>query len=199
MALSLRLLPGFLPILWLLLQAGQEQLGANPIEQVVRFCGDWALWLLLLTLSLSPLRRMTGNTVFLRWRRMIALFSFFYTCLHITAYVVLDRFFDWQDIIQDIRKRPYITIGVFAFLLLLPLAVTSTRAWMRRLGASWQKLHRLVYPAALLVIFHFFLMTRTDWRTPGYHALVLALLLALRLPRLVTHPVVRQFRCKGVT
>jgi sulfoxide reductase heme-binding subunit YedZ len=172
---------GVLPLAWLIHGAVTETLGANPIERSIRLCGDWALWLLLLTLCVTPLRHLTGWRWMNRLRRMLGLFSFFYASLHLLSYALLDKYFDWDDIVRDIRKRPYITIGLLTFLLLLPLAITSTQAWMRRLGHQWQTLHRLIYPTAILGVLHLFLMTKADWRSPALHGMVLALLLLVRL------------------
>ncbi|MDH5785705.1 MAG: sulfoxide reductase heme-binding subunit YedZ, partial [Chromatiales bacterium] len=137
-----------LPLLWLAYGTWNSTLGANPIETITRTLGDWALRLLLLTLTITPLRRLSGWGWPLRLRRMLGLFAFFYALLHLCSYLVLDQFFYWPEIWADIIKRPYITIGMVAFLLLIPLAITSTHKWMRRLGRHWQRLHRLVYPIA---------------------------------------------------
>ncbi|MBF0096920.1 MAG: ferric reductase-like transmembrane domain-containing protein [Magnetococcales bacterium] len=174
---------GLTPLLWLLLYSWQGMLGANPVELWLRLSGDWGLWCLLLTLALSPLSRWRMLQGVLRWRRMVGLFSFFYALLHLTVYLVLERALSWEDIAQDIGKRPYITVGILAFVLLLPLALTSPRRIMLRLGSTRIGWHRLVYPAALLVILHFFLQTRADWHVPLLHAVVLAVLLAWRLVR----------------
>ena len=144
--------------------------------------GDWGLRLLLLTLAVTPLRRLTGWGWLLRFRRMLGLFAFFYLSLHLVTYLWLDQFFDWAAILEDVAKRPYITAGFAAFLLLVPLALTSTRGMVRRLGWRWQTLHRLIYPAAALGVLHFFWLTKADLREPLVYASVLALLLALRWP-----------------
>ncbi|MBF0146437.1 MAG: sulfoxide reductase heme-binding subunit YedZ [Magnetococcales bacterium] len=174
-------LMGLLPLGWMLHGAWTETLGANPIERILRVSGDWTLWLLLFTLSLALLRQVPGCAGILRWRRMAGLFTFFYAALHLSSYVVLDKFFAWQDILLDLRKRPYITLGMTAFVLLLPLAMTSTRGWMKRLGKYWKRLHRLVYIAAILGVGHFFLMVKADWRSPALHGGVLLLLLGWRV------------------
>ncbi|WP_130470755.1 sulfite oxidase heme-binding subunit YedZ [Candidatus Magnetaquicoccus inordinatus] len=173
-----------LPLLWQLLQSGLDLLGANPVEHWLRFTGDWALWLLLLTLSISPLRRLLSIPTWASWRRLFGLASFFYASLHLAIYLLFERGLAWTEILQDLRKRPFILVGFLAFVLLLPLAITSSRSWMRRLGGAWQRWHTLIYPASLLVILHFFLLTRTDWRTPLLHGLLLLVLLAWRLPRM---------------
>ncbi len=171
-----------LPLAWLVGQAVTGGLGANPIEATNRFLGDWALRFLLLTLALTPLKEITGWTLFVRIRRMVGLFAFFYVCLHLASYVGLDQFFAWGEIWKDIVKRQYITIGMIAFVMLIPLAVTSTSAMIKRLGAKrWKLLHRLVYPAAILGVLHFFLMVKADIREPLVYAAVLSLLLGYRL------------------
>lgn len=157
-------------------------LGANPIEATTRTLGDWALRLLLCTLAVSPVRQLTGWNAFMRVRRMLGLFAFFYAALHVASYVVLDQFFAWSAILADIVKRRYITVGMAAFLLLVPLAITSTKGWVKRLGAAtWRNLHRLVYPAAALSVLHYFWMVKADVREPLTYAAVLAALLAWRL------------------
>lgn len=164
---------------WLFLQ---DELGANPIEALTRGLGDWALRFLLITLAITPLRRLFQLHWLLRLRRMLGLYTFAYAVLHLSGYVVLDQFFDWGEIIKDILKRPFITVGMGAFLLLIPLALTSTNAMIRRLGGrNWQALHRLVYAIALLVIAHYWMMVKLDIRQPLFHGLILAVLLGLRL------------------
>ncbi len=165
-------------LLWLLLSDG---LGANPIERINRFLGDWALRFLLITLTVTPLRRLFGWHRLARVRRMLGLFCFFYLSLHLLSYLVLDQFFDWQAIWEDLLERPYITLGFCGFLLLSPLAFTSTDGWVRRLGRQWVRLHRLVYPAAVLAVTHFFLMTKADLREPLLYATLLTLLFGIRL------------------
>lgn len=156
-------------------------LGANPIEAINRTLGDWALRFLLITLAVTPLRRLAGWNGLARFRRMLGLYAFFYAGLHVASYVVLDHFFDWPEIWADIVKRGYITIGLLTLLLLVPLAVTSTNAMIRRLGGrKWQRLHRLVYPAAALAVLHFYMMVKADWREPVLYAAILALLLGVR-------------------
>lgn len=173
------------PALWLLAAALSGNLGANPIEAITRTLGDWALRFLLLTLALSPLRRLTGWRWLLGYRRMLGLYSFFYAGLHLLSYIVLDQFFYWPEIWGDIIKRPYITVGMLSFLLLIPLAVTSTGGWMRRLGRHWQQLHRLVYLTALGGVVHYYMLVKADTSAPLVYAAILLLLLILRarLPR----------------
>lgn len=172
-----------LPCGWLLAQALLGNLGANPIEAVIRYLGDWALRLLLLTLAATPLRLLTGWGWPVRLRRLLGLFAFFYAVLHLLAYTVLDQFFDWSAIWEDIVERPFITTGMLAWLLLLPLALTSNRAAQRRLGRDWKRLHRLIYPAAILAVVHFTLMVKADLREPLIYGAILTLLLGLRFIR----------------
>ncbi|MBF0129775.1 MAG: sulfoxide reductase heme-binding subunit YedZ [Alphaproteobacteria bacterium] len=144
------------PLAVLLARGAAGGLGANPIEALTRGLGDWALRLLVLTLALTPVRRLTGWTALARFRRMLGLFAFFYAALHVTSYVALDQFFDWRAIGLDIVKRRYMTVGMVAFALLLPLALTSTGAMIRRLGAArWKRLHRLVYVAGAAAVLHY--------------------------------------------
>jgi len=165
----------------------QGELGANPIEAVIHTTGDWTLRLLLISLSITPLKIITGNAYWIRFRRMLGLFAFFYASLHLCSYVVLDQFFDWSEIIKDIIKRPYITVGFLAWVLLIPLAVTSTRKMMSRLGSRWKRLHKLVYWIAALGVLHFLWLIKADLREPLLYAGILAVLLLVRLkPKLRT-------------
>ena len=141
-----------MPLARLVARGVQGGLGANPVEFVTRSTGTWTLVLLCVTLALTPIKRLTGWTQVIRYRRMLGLFTFFYGCLHFTTYVWLDQWFEWPDIVRDVLKRPFITVGFAAFLLMAPLALTSTRAAMRRLGRRWQTLHRLIYAVAVLAI-----------------------------------------------
>lgn len=158
-----------------------DNLGANPIEAITHGTGDWALRLLLVTLAVTPLRRVFGWTWPLRLRRMLGLFAFFYATLHLFTYLWLDQFFQWGEILHDVVKRPFITVGFLAYLILVPLAVTSTNRMMRRLGRNWQRLHRSVYAAAVLAVLHFIWLVKADLREPLIYAAVLALLLGVRL------------------
>jgi methionine sulfoxide reductase heme-binding subunit len=157
-------------------------LGANPIEFITRSTGTWTLVGLMVTLSVTPLRRLTGRAELLRYRRMLGLFAFFYAGLHFVTYIWLDQFFDPAAIAKDIIKRPFITVGFTAFVLLIPLAATSTHAMMRRLGRRWQFLHRLIYPIALLGVIHYLWLVKKDLTEPLIYGVILALLLAVRLP-----------------
>lgn len=158
-----------------------DTLGANPIEAVTRGLGKWALSFLLITLCVTPLRRFTGWPWIGRLRRMLGLYTFVYACLHVTSHLWFDQFFDWQEIAQDILKRPFITLGFIAFCLLVPLAVTSNKAMIRRLGGRrWQELHRMVYAIAIIAVVHFSLMVKKDLTQPLLYGIGLALLLGLR-------------------
>lgn len=172
------------PLVLLVWGLWQDTLGANPIEVVTRSLGEWALRFLLLTLLMSPLRRL-GWPQALRLRRMLGLFAFFYATLHLSSYVVLDQFFDWEEIWLDILERPFITVGMLAFLMLLALAVTSPKAMMRKLGRYWQKLHWLIYPLTALAVLHFWWLADSKVQTdrPLIYTLLLGLLLAERLWR----------------
>jgi sulfoxide reductase heme-binding subunit YedZ len=171
-----------LPLARLIVLGATGGLGANPIESVTRSTGTWALVGLLVTLAVTPLRRLTGQGGLLRYRRMLGLFAFFYACLHFVTYLWLDQFFDLAAIARDIAKRPFITVGFAAFVLLVPLAATSNHAMMRRLGRRWQRLHRLVYLIAVLGVVHYLWLVKKDITQPLVYGGVLAVLLAMRLP-----------------
>lgn len=170
------------PLASLVHGAVTDNLGANPIEAVTRGLGDWALRLLLITLAVTPLRRLSGLNWLLKLRRMLGLYAFFYAFLHFVSYIWLDQFFDWGEILKDIVKRPFITVGFAAFLLLIPLAITSNNAMIRRLGGrNWQMLHRAVYAIAVFAVLHFWWMVKLDITQPVLYAAALAILLGARL------------------
>ena len=170
------------PIALLVYRGMHNDLGANPIETINRFTGDWVLRFLLVTLAVTPLRRLFGWNALLRYRRMLGLFAFFYVCLHFLSYAWLDQYFSIADIIKDVAKRPYITVGFACFLMLIPLATTSTNAMIRRLGARrWQRLHRLVYLVGVGGIVHFLWLVKSDLREPLTYGAILAILLGFRL------------------
>lgn len=178
-----------LPALWLIINWWQafsglpSGLGFNPQETSNRFTGDWAMRILLATLAITPLVTVTHVRTLMLYRRMLGLFAFFYAVLHITSYVWLDMLFDWPELWKDILKRRYITVGVIAIISLLPLAVTSTNGWIKRMGAkAWRKLHRLVYPAAGLVILHFIMMRKGFQLEPLVYGAILCILLVFRIP-----------------
>ena len=159
-----------------------NDLGPNPIEEVTHETGNATLILLLVTLAVTPLRRLTGWNALAPLRRPLGLFAFFYATLHFATYLVLDQYFAFEYILDDIRERPYITAGTAAFLLLVPLAITSTRGWIRRLGKRWTQLHRLVYASAALGVLHYIWLVKADLRRPLLFAAILGLLLVLRTP-----------------
>ena len=156
-------------------------LGANPIEELLHNAGKWGLRFLLLTLAITPLRRVTGLNWLIRFRRMLGLFAFFYVSTHFLIYALLDQRLEMGAIVEDIIERPYITLGITALIMLIPLALTSTNAMMRRLGRRWQPLHRLIYPAALLGVWHFWWQVKEDIREPLVYAIILAILLGFRI------------------
>ena len=176
-----------LPLAILLMRAFEVAglgLGVNPIEALLHELGRWGLKFLLLTLAITPLRRWTGWTWLPRFRRMLGLFGFFYIVLHFTTYAVLDQSLDFASIIEDVVKRPYITLGMTALLLLIPLALTSTKGMMRRLGKRWKKLHRLVYVISVLGAWHFYWQVKLDTLDATVYAVILALMLLLRMKKL---------------
>lgn len=157
-------------------------LGPNPIEAITHGTGDWTLRFLLITLALTPLRVLTGWNGFARFRRMLGLFAFFYGCLHLLTYVWLDKFFSWTDIAHDIPRRPFITAGFTAFVVLVPLAATSTAGMIRRLGGrAWKRLHRLAYVAAAAGIVHYWWLVKADVSRPRTYAIAFAIVVAARL------------------
>ena len=156
-------------------------LTANPIDYITDTTGTWALTFLVISLTVTPLRRVTGINLLVRLRRMLGLFAFFYACLHFLTWSVLDWFFDYESMALDVVERPFITMGMATFLLLLPLAVTSTAGMIRRLGRNWTRLHRLVYVAGATAIIHFWWVVKADFREPRLWALALSALLAFRV------------------
>ncbi|MBT4739210.1 MAG: sulfoxide reductase heme-binding subunit YedZ, partial [Rhodospirillaceae bacterium] len=170
------------PIFWLIARALTGGLGANPIEAITRDLGDWALRFILIALAVTPIRVLTGWNTIGRLRRMLGLFAFFYVILHFSSYIGLDQFFYWSGIWQDIVKRVYITLGMAAVLMLTPLAVTSTDKMIKRLGGrKWRRLHRLVYPAAVLGVIHFYMMLKADYTEPAIYAVILACFFGVRI------------------
>jgi methionine sulfoxide reductase heme-binding subunit len=157
-------------------------LGANPIEKITHVTGDWTLRFLLITLSITPLRKLLKLPWLIRFRRMFGLFAFFYGCLHFLTYIWLDKFFNLHEIFADVAKRKFITIGLTAFVLLIPLAVTSTAGWIRRLGGKrWQSLHRLIYVSAIAGVIHYLWLVKADIRKPLQYGIILGLLLFYRI------------------
>ncbi len=176
-------LVSLLPLAAMVWGALHDRLGANPAEALSHESGSWALRFLLITLSITPLRRLTGWRKAVLLRRMLGLFSFFYACLHFLVWLWLDREFAWGGMLADIATRPYITVGFLSFLILIALALTSNMFSMRRLGLRWKGLHRLVYAAALLAILHFIWLVKADLMQPLIYLGVFVVLMLLRLPR----------------
>ena len=166
---------------WTVARTGSDVLGADPVAEIEHRLGLWALRLLMATLAITPLRQLTGQPVLVRFRRMLGLYAFFYACVHFSAYLVLDLRGYWTQIFEEIAKRPYITVGFAAWLLLLPLAITSTTGWIRRLGRNWARLHKLVYAAGVLAVLHFWWLVKSDIREPALYAAILTVLLGWRL------------------
>ena len=162
--------------------AYRQELGANPIEKITHTTGDWTIRFLLITLSVTPLRKLLNQPKLARFRRMLGLFAFFYGCLHLMTWMWLDKFFDVREMWQDVVKRRFITVGMLAFVCLIPLAITSTNGWVRRLGfVRWQRLHRLVYFSALAGVIHYYWLVKSDVRLPLLYGGILAVLMTYRL------------------
>lgn len=170
-----------LPFMWLVYGAFTNNLGVNPVATLTHQTGLWTLRFLLITLSVTPLRKITGQNWLLKLRRMFGLFSFFYVLLHFTTYIWFDKYFDWVAILKDIPKRPFITVGFAAFVLLIPLALTSTNKMMKRLKRNWTRLHKLVYVIAVLGVLHYLWLVKADTREPLAYAVILLVLLLFRV------------------
>ncbi|MFT5657553.1 MAG: sulfoxide reductase heme-binding subunit YedZ [Gammaproteobacteria bacterium] len=160
------------PLLGLIWNAFYGDLGANPVETITHETGDWALRFLLITLAISPLRQWFGLTALMRFRRMLGLYVFFYACCHFSIWLVADHSLDFSDMFDDIVERPYITLGFSAFLLLIPLAITSNQAMVKRLGKRWKQLHQLTYVVTILAILHFIWLVKADYLEAGIYAVV---------------------------
>ncbi len=172
------LITPFVSLVW---QFYKDELGANPIEAITHGTGEWALRILLLTLAVSPLRRIFGYNALVQFRRMLGLTCFFYVVMHFSIYIVLDQWFALDAIFEDIKERPYITVGFLAFVLMTPLAITSTNAMQRKLQSAWVKLHKLIYVISVLAILHFWWLVKADLMEPIIYAFILAFLLGYRL------------------
>jgi len=170
------------PGLWMLATSGYSPaLTANPIEYITHYTGDWTIRFLLFTLCVTPLRKILNQPKLVRYRRMLGLFAFFYVCLHFLTWFVLDKFFSFPEMWADIVKRRYITVGMLGFAMLIPLAITSTAGWVRRLGfAQWQRLHRLIYFAVLAGVIHYYWLVKSDVRLPLMYGAMLAILMLYR-------------------
>jgi sulfoxide reductase heme-binding subunit YedZ len=180
------------PTAWLLWGLFEGDLGANPAETIQLQTGRWAFKFLLLTLAITPLRRLTGWNVLIQYRRMLGLFAFYYASLHFTSYIVLDKYFDWEAMLLDVGKRPFITMGFSAFLLLVPLALTSTKGSIRRLGRRWQTLHRLIYVSVVCAAIHFIWKVKVATGDPIWYAAIVLLLLGFRVAFWLRKRTVRQ-------
>lgn len=162
-------------------RALHSDLGANPLEVITHTTGDWTLRFLVITLAVTPLRQITKQYWLIKFRRMLGLFAFFYGLLHLTTYLWFDKFFDWKEIVKDIGKRPFITVGFTALVIMLPLALTSTAGMIRRLGKKWQVLHRLVYASAIAGVIHYYWLVKADVRKPVFYGVLVGLLLLYRV------------------
>jgi sulfoxide reductase heme-binding subunit YedZ len=168
------------PFLWLLFRAFTGRLTANPVEDIELTTGIWTLRMLSATLAVTPLRRLSGWNQLIRYRRMLGLFAFFYATLHFLTYLVFDQVFALDQMLKDVAKRPFITMGFTAFVLMIPLAITSTKGWIRRLGRRWLLLHRLIYMSGITAAIHYLWKVKVAIGSPVYYAAVIALLLGLR-------------------
>lgn len=162
-------------------RALHSDLGANPLEVITHTTGDWTLRFLVMTLAVTPLRQIAKQYWLIKFRRMLGLFAFFYGLLHLTTYLWFDKFFDWKEIVKDIGKRPFITVGFTALVIMLPLALTSTAGMIRRLGRRWQRLHRLVYASAIAGVIHYYWLVKADVRKPVFYGVLVGMLLLYRL------------------
>jgi sulfoxide reductase heme-binding subunit YedZ len=170
------------PLAWLGWRAYQQELTANPIEYITHYTGDWTIRFLLITLTVTPLRKLLSQPQLARFRRMLGLFAFFYGCLHLMTWLWLDKFFDLSEMWKDVVKRRFITAGMTAFLLMLPLAITSTAGWVRRMGfVRWQRLHRLIYFSALAGVVHYYWLVKSDIREPLMYFAIWSVLMIYRL------------------
>ncbi len=175
---------GLVPASWLAYALLNNQLGANPIEAITRELGDWAMRFLWLTLLITPLKWLTGWNKLMTIRRMLGLYVFFYAVLHVSMYLWLDQFFEWDEILKDIIKRPFITIGFFTFTALIPLVMTSNNKMVKRLGGKrWKKLHQLTYAIAIATSVHFYMMVKQDKAEPLFYIGLLVILLGIRIYR----------------
>jgi len=171
-----------IPLAFLGWKAYTSALGANPIEVITHATGDWTLRFLLITLAITPIRKLTGRLWLIRYRRMFGLFAFFYGTLHFLTYIWLDKFFDVHEMLHDVAKRKFITVGFTGFVLLIPLALTSTTGWIRRLGGKrWQALHRLIYISAIAGVIHYWWLVKADIHLPLEYGAILAVLLSYRI------------------
>lgn len=181
LAKTLLFIAALLPAAYLTYGIFSDGLGANPAETLQTQTGIWALRFLVLTLAVTPIRRLTRWNPIIQYRRMLGLFAFFYAFLHLLAYAVLDRYFDFSGVWEDVVERPFITAGMVAFILMVPLALTSTKGSIRRLGRRWQLLHRLIYISAIAAAIHYLWKVKIIGGSPVYYALIVGALLAFRI------------------
>jgi sulfoxide reductase heme-binding subunit YedZ len=181
MARRLVFILALVPLAWLTFTVLTGRSGPNPAEDIILTTGIWGLRFLLITLAITPVRRLTGVNVVIQYRRMFGLFAFFYACVHLFSYMLFDRILQFGEILTDIADRPFITAGMAGLILMFPPAVTSTKGWIRRLGRRWQALHRLVYFSAAAACLHFAWKVKVVVGEPAYCAAVLAVLLGVRL------------------
>jgi sulfoxide reductase heme-binding subunit YedZ len=173
-----------LPLLFIVWRTVRGDLTANPVEFYQHATGDWTLRFMVFTLCITPFRKLLNLPELIRFRRMLGLFGFFYVCLHFLTYLGPDQSFAFSGMLKDVAKRPFITVGFAAFVLLIPLAITSTAAWIRRLGGKrWQALHRAVYASAVLGVIHYYWLVKSDVRKPLFYGSLVAILLAWRIWR----------------
>ena len=172
---------GLMPTVWLVWRFLDDRLGANPIEEILHRLGDVSLIFLLVTLAITPLRAVVGWNEIIKIRRPLGLFGFFYLTMHFLTYAVLDQTLDFEFIIEDVLERPYISIGFTAWILLIPLAITSTKGWIRRLGKHWKKLHRLAYVATIMGVVHFYWQGKADTYWPTLAAMLITVLMIYRI------------------
>jgi methionine sulfoxide reductase heme-binding subunit len=170
------------PLFLLIWRALHHDLTANPIEFITHFTGDWTIRFLIITLAVTPLRKILRLPQLIRFRRMFGLFAFLYVCLHFSTWIGLDKFFDFSEMWKDVQKRRFITVGFIGFVLMIPLAITSTAGWIRRLGGKrWQSLHRAIYFSAIAGVIHYYWLVKSDVRKPLQYAFLVGILLAWRL------------------
>jgi len=170
------------PLAALIWRTLQHRLGANPVEFITHATGDWTLRFLIFALAITPLRKTFKLPELIRYRRMLGLFAFFYAFLHFSTWIGIDKFFDFSEMWKDILKRPFITAGMTAFALMIPLAITSTAGWIRRLGGRrWQMIHRAIYISAIAGVIHYYWLVKSDIRKPVFYGAIVALLLAWRV------------------
>ena len=170
-----------LPAVLLVTGVFRDSLGANPIEYITRATGTWTLRFLLITMAITPVRKLLGQPDLIRFRRMLGLWAFFYGCLHLITWMWLDKFFDTSEMLADLTKRRFITVGMLGFALMVPLAVTSTKGWIRRLGRNWSRLHKLIYVSAAAGVVHYWWLVKSDIRLPLLYGVIVTVLLMLRL------------------